>query len=79
MLRNQCLWETLVSPFSKTQACTTLADKQIYLFHVRNYCVLFYFFNLVFIQLIKSLSLFLDLCLDFSPFFRRAVSTDFIH
>ncbi len=80
MLRNQCLWEALMSPFSKTQACTTLADKQIYLFHVRNYCVFYFlFFYLVFIQLIKSLSLFLDLCLDFSPFFRRAVSTDFIH
>ena len=79
MLRNQCLWEALMSPFSKTQACTTLADKQIYLFHVRNYCVFFIFIYLVFIQLIKSLSRFLDLCLDFSPFFRRAVSTDFIH
>ena len=44
MLRNQCLWEALVSPLSKTQACTTLADKQIYLFHVRKYFVFFFFF-----------------------------------
>ena len=80
MLRNQCLWEALTSPFSKTQACTTLADKQIYLFHVINYCVLFFIFFLFLIhpthQVIISFpcSLF-----GFYAFFRQAVSTDFIH
>ena len=42
MLTNQCLWEALVSPFSKTQACTTLADKQ-YTYFMLEITVFFYF------------------------------------
>ena len=80
MIRNQCLWETLVSPFSKTQACTTLADKKIYLFHVRNYFVVFLFF-IFFISCLSnssSHSLFFLSFFCISHLLRRALSTDFI-